>query len=112
MRFTSETFRITFRRRADIIDITGGTTKGDYGDIFTRYGSVRQTTGREIAEGGKSEDSIDCIIRVRDDAMTRTVTASDRVNIRGNDFDLITVGLPDRRDGSIEMTARRQIGGN
>src|SRR6476469_2231780 len=107
MRFSSETLKVTFRRRADIIDITGGTTKGDYGDIFSRYGSIRQVTGREIAEGGKSEDSIDCIIRVRDDAMTRTITASDRVKIRDYDFDLVTVGLPNRRDGSIEMTARR-----
>jgi head-tail adaptor len=111
MWFGSETYQITFRRRATVADPTGGTTLGDYADAFSRSGAVREVTGREIAEGGRSEDSIDCIVRVRDDATTRTITLSDRAKLRGQDFDIVTVGLPNRSTGAIEMTFRRQLGG-
>jgi head-tail adaptor len=109
--FGTETIPIVFRRRAEIADPTGGTTRGDYIDVFARQGNVRDVTGREIVEGGRSEDSIDCIVRVRDDATTRTITLADRAVLRGQNFDIITVGLPNRQAGSIEMTLRRQLGG-
>lgn len=111
MIFGSEVFRVTFRRRQDIVDPTGGTTKGGYADVFSRWANVRQVTGREIVEGGRSEDSIDCIIQVRDDNKARTISSSDRATLRGDDFEIVTVGQPNRARGSIEMTLRRQLGG-
>lgn len=112
MWFGSETFPVTFRRRATVADPTGGTTKGDFVDFITRQANVRNVTGREIAEGGQAEDSIDCIIRIRDGAEPRTITRADRATLRGADFEIVTVGEPNRRDGSIEMTLRRQMGGS
>lgn len=111
MIFGPEVFRATFRRRQDVADPTGGTTHGDYADAFSRWANVRQVTGRDIVEGGRSEDSIDCIIRVRDDATTRTISHSDRAVLRGDDFEIVTVGQPNRAGGYIELTLRRQLGG-
>jgi head-tail adaptor len=103
---------IVFSRRADVADPTGGTTHGDYQPVFTRMAQVRQATGREIIEGGRAADSIDCYIRVREDSDTRTITFSDRAKLREVDFDIITVGLPSYGgSGFIEMTLRRQSGG-
>ena len=111
MNFGSETFRVTFRRRADVADPTGGTTKGDYVDAFSRWANVRQVTGRQIVEAGRAEDSIDMIVQVRDDAVTRTISLADRATLRGDDFEIVTVGQPNRQRGDIEMTMRRQLGG-
>jgi head-tail adaptor len=111
MWFGPETLAVTFRRRQVITDPSGGTTSGDYADFMTRQANVRTSTGREIVEGGQAKDSIDCIIRIRDGVLPRQITSSDRATLLGQDFDIITVGLPDRVHGSIEMTLRRQMGG-
>jgi head-tail adaptor len=94
-----------------VADPTGGTMKGDrFVDMFTRQANCRDVTGREIAEAGKSVDSIDTIIRIRDGVAPRTITAEYRARLRGQDYEIVTVGNPHRRDGYIEMTLRRQLG--
>jgi SPP1 family predicted phage head-tail adaptor len=109
--FTSETFPVTFRARPDVADPTGGMTKGNqFVDAFTRQANCRDVTGREIAEAGKSVDSIDCIIRIRDGVLPRSITAEYRARLQDQDYEIVTVGRPHRRDGYIEMTLRRQLG--
>jgi len=111
MWFGTETSPITFRRRPVVADPTGGTKRGDrFEDLFTRQANVRNVTGRELVEAGVSVDSIDCIIRIRDGQLPRTLTSADRARLRNQDFEIITIGQPQRSGGYIEMTLRRQQG--
>ena len=41
----------------------------------------------------------------------RLITAADRLKLRGQEYNIATVALPDRIGGFIELTARRNIGG-
>jgi len=51
------------------------------------------------------------IVRVRDDAETRTITIVDRVTIRGAEFAIVNVNQPDRRGGSIEIALQQKVSG-
>lgn len=111
MWFGTETSPVTFRRRPTVVDPTGGTKRGDkFEDYLTRQANVRDVTGREIVEGGLAVDSIDCIIRIRDGFIPRTLTSADRARLRNQDFEIVTIGQPQRSGGYIEMTLRRQRG--
>jgi head-tail adaptor len=110
MWFNPETSPVTFFQRQLVSDPTGGTMKGEYAEFVTRQANIRTVTGTEIAEAGQARDSINCIIRVRDTPVTRKITAADRAKLLEQDYEIITVGLPDRVQGFIEMTLRRQLG--
>lgn len=110
MWFNPETLPVQFLQRQVVADPTGGTQRGKYASFITRQASIRTLPGSEIAEAGQARDSITAILRVRDSILTRQITASDRAILLGQNYEIVTVGLPDRVQGFIEMTLRRQFG--
>jgi SPP1 family predicted phage head-tail adaptor len=107
MNFSSQSFQITILRRpVDPTDV-----RGAFSPAFSRWASIRQTSGQEIVQAGLDQSAINMVIRLRDDSDTRTITAVDRASVRGDEFAIVNVSQPDRRGGYIEILLRREIGG-
>jgi head-tail adaptor len=104
--------RATFLRRAEE-DRPGGARRGDFAVAFTLWAEdvTARRAAKPVIEGGYPSDGLVLVIRVRAGAAARTITAADRVRVGGEEFSITAVGLPDRRNGSIEIESARTLGG-
>lgn len=107
----NNTAKITIRRRASVADPTGGTTKGDYADAFSTWCGWKQATGTKKVENGLVEDDALIVARVNDGIQNRSISIADRATLLGQDYEIATVGLPERIGAYIEMTLRKEQGG-
>lgn len=108
--------RARFFRRATIAN-TAGNRRGDYATtpFYEAPAQLRQLTGTKIVEGGLIEDALPAVLRIRDCIAARLVTNADRVSLEAaaaaGEFEIVSVGLAERRGGFIELVIRRRMGG-
>lgn len=112
MRFGPNSCQIGILRRAVVTGNPGGRARADsYAAEFTTWASWRQMQGREIAAAGLVQDEIPLSVRVNDTPRNRTITSADRVNLRGVEYAITSVGLPDRAGGYIDLSIVRKKAG-
>lgn len=111
MRFGPNSCQITIRRRPQQTGVPG-VPLGDFVDAFQTWCSWRQMTGAKIDVAMQAEDAVPIVARVNDAPRNRTITTQDRVVLRGGEFAIMSVGLPDRQAGAIDLQLKRVDGGS
>ena len=88
----------------------------DYGNVYTgwanlgvRWSDMRERTGKEQIEGGALSDVAMATMRCRGDEFTRTITAADRVLIRGYIWAIKNVTHIDAKNAVIEFLLERGV---
>lgn len=101
--------RVTFERNAaGSIDAYGNVYSG-WSTLATRWGDIRERTGKEGIEGGALTDTGMATLRVRKDSTTGTVTAADRVSARGITWAIKNVIQTDRKGELLEMLLEKGV---
>lgn len=89
--------RVTFNRQTMIDDGYGNVT-GEYEPLFTVWGNVRETTGKERVEAASVENNRTATIRVRKSTQTAGLTEADQAVARGETWNIrgiANVGISD-----------------
>ena len=108
--------RARFFRRL-VIAAAAGNRRGDYAlsPFYECPANLRHQTGTKLVEGGLIEDAIPAVLKIRDCAAARAVTNVDRVSLEASstagEFEIVSVGLPERRGAFLELVIRRRMGG-
>jgi head-tail adaptor len=79
--------RVQFKRRSDSVDEYGN-VKGDFEDLFSVWGNVRETTGKERVDSGSVATIRTATIRVRKSIQTQGLTGADQAVSRGETWNL------------------------
>ncbi len=112
MRFGPNTAKIAIERRAVVAGNPGGRARANtYVRQFETWATWRQMQGREIVAAGLVQDEIPLMVRINDTPRNRTITSADRVNLKGVDYAISSVGLPDRVGGYIDLSIVRKKAG-
>lgn len=82
--------RITVERLTAGADDYGNTVDG-WETLLTVWADVRETTGKERVDAGRLEASRTATIRVRASSDSRGITAADRVQARGQVWNIRSV---------------------
>ena len=82
--------RVTIQRATTADDGFGNTISG-WSDLLTVWANVRETPGKEIVAAGRIEASRTATIRVRASSQSRGVTAADRLQARGQVWNIRSV---------------------
>lgn len=107
MRYGTNPVLITILRRS----VDASSVRGDYAPVGQPLmGSQIQRKGRSIAEAGLPEDAVDLVIRVPHTAVTAAITIEDRLAIRGSEYTIGSVGLPERHGGFVNIACMRSLG--
>lgn len=82
--------RITVQRATQGDDGFGNTVTG-WTDHLTVWANVRETPGKEVVAAGRVEASRTATIRVRASSQSRGITEKDRVQARGQTWNIRSV---------------------
>jgi head-tail adaptor len=98
-----------YRERAEFQRLVEGAVD-DYGNVYTgwatldtRFADMRERTGKEAIQGGALADVGPATMRVRMDSVTETITAADRVVIRGKTWAIKDVMQVDAKGTVLEF---------
>jgi len=104
-----------YRERAEFQRLSEGDVD-DYGNVYTgwtslatRSADMRERTGKEAIQGGALSDVGPATMRVRNDSTTSTITAADRVVIRGKTWAIKDVIQVDAKGTVLEFTLLRGV---
>lgn len=101
--------RATFQRLNEgAVDEYGNVYTG-WSDVGTRSADLRERTGKETIQGGALSDVSVATMRCRSDSLTASVTAADRVVIRGYTWAVKNVIQVDAKDTMIEFLLERGV---
>ena len=101
--------RATFQRLdQSAIDAYGNVYTG-WSQVGVRWADMRERTGREAIQGGALNDVAMATMRCRADSFTDTVTAADRVVIRGYTWAVKNVTHVDAKDVVVEFLLERGV---
>lgn len=105
--------RAAFHRRAVLAVPVAGNQRGGFEmmPFLTVWANFRQTPGRERVTAGLAEDPIGGTLRIRDSNAAREITAADRLIMSGISFAILSVGLPEKSQGYIELAIQREVAG-
>lgn len=105
----------TFSERATFQRLNQGAIDA-YGNVYTgwanagvRWADMRERTGREAIQGGALSDVAMATMRCRADSFTDTITAADRVVIRGYTWAIKNVTHIDAKDVVVEFLLERGV---
>ncbi|MCZ4351535.1 phage head closure protein [Roseovarius aestuarii] len=74
--------RVTFNRRGEGDDDYGNVTS-EFAPLFSVWGNVRETTGKERVAAGAVENVRTATIRIRNSSQVSDITEADQVEARG-----------------------------
>lgn len=77
--------------------------------LFSRWGDFRETTGKERVEAGTVQSTATGTLRIRYSTQAATITAADRVTIRGADWNIRSVIQTDKKSKQIELLCERGV---
>jgi len=104
-----------YRERASFQRLSEGDVDA-YGNVYsgwasfaTRWADMRERTGKEDIQGGVLSDVGAATMRVRSDSTTNTITAADRVIIRGKTWAIKDVIQVDRKGTVLEFKLERGV---
>lgn len=100
--------RVSFQAEQPASDGAGGNTVS-WAAQFTVWGGVAEDRGRERVEGGRLAAPFVAVLTVRSSADTRRVTPDWRCVIKGEVWNIRSVGNPDRRSKALEMVIERGV---
>jgi head-tail adaptor len=104
--------RITILRRPSVNPaFRAGDTLGEYAPVFSRWAAFFERQLNQQTESGAPQNVMSLTVTVRDDSETRTISATDRIVIRGQDMAITGVGLPDRIGQIIQIDVESKRGG-
>lgn len=104
--------RVQFNRQGPLLDGTGDPTADRYGNtlegfstLFTVWGNVRETTGKERVDAGSVEGIRTATIRVRKSAQTSGLTGADQAVARGEVWNLSAPSNVGDNDAYLDILA-------
>jgi SPP1 family predicted phage head-tail adaptor len=101
--------RATFQRLVDgAVDDYGNSYTG-WTDFAVRSANVKERTGKEAIQGGALSDVAPATLRVRKDSVTETLTAADRVQVRGKTWAIKDVMQVDAKGTVLEFHLMRGV---
>lgn len=100
--------RVTFERRPTTRDDYGAQSN-DWSALFTMWGGLRETSGRERVRAGALQAPMSGVLTVRSMSDTRGITEADRVKIDGVVWNIRGIRDPDQRRRDIEMDIERNV---
>jgi len=101
--------RVTFQRMTEgAVDDYGNVYSG-WTNLTTRYGDLREQTGKEKIAGGALQDVNAATLRVRSDSTVQTITAADRVSARGITWAIRNVIQVDAKNTLLEFVLEKGV---
>jgi SPP1 family predicted phage head-tail adaptor len=94
--------RVTFNRQATEADEYGNVT-GAFEPLFTVWGNVRETTGKERVEAGSVENVRTATIRIRGSAQARGLTEADQAVARGETWNIRGIAEADDKGAMLDL---------
>jgi len=84
--------RAAFERRdvSDGFDRYGNPTPAAWSPLVTLRADLRETPGREAIAAGRTEATTTATLRLRAGAVSRQISAEDRVTIRGKTWSIVS----------------------
>ncbi|MEM1421827.1 MAG: phage head closure protein [Pseudomonadota bacterium] len=80
-----------------------------WGQLATVWADVLETPGRERLQAGRLEAPATATIRVRASSITRALTASERLRVRGEVWNIRSVIQVGRKRDQVEILAERGV---
>lgn len=104
-----------YREKAEFQRLIEGAVDA-YGNAYTgwqllafRQADMREQTGKEDIQGGVLSDVGRATMRVRSDSTTQTITAADRIILRGYTWAIKDVIQVDRKNTVLEFKLERGV---
>ena len=94
--------RVTFNRQTQVDDGYGNVT-GEFAPLFTVWGNVRETPGKERVAAGAVEGIITCTIRIYASAQAKGITAGDQAVARGHVWNLEMPTFADEKGKYLDI---------
>jgi len=101
--------RVTFERLTSHAPDDYGNVSSGWSTLAARSADLRERTGKEAIEGGALADVATATMRCRSDAVTRSVTAADRVVARNITWAIKSVAQVDAKNTMIEFVLEKGV---
>jgi len=101
--------RAVFQRlNAEAVDAYGQPHSA-WESLTTVWADLRETTGKERVEAGAVNSAVTGTLRLRYSMDAASITAADRVTIRGSTWNIRSVGEVGRKHKQVEMLIERGV---
>ncbi|KZY05266.1 MULTISPECIES: phage head closure protein [unclassified Sulfitobacter] len=94
--------RVTFNRQGEEIDDYGNVV-GEFAPLFTVWGNVRETTGKERVEAGAVENVRTATIRIRTSPQANGLTEADQAVARGETWNIRGIAHADDKGAMLDI---------
>lgn len=94
--------RVAFNRQAIDPDEYGNVS-GEFEPLFTVWGNVRETTGKERVVAGSVENNRTATIRIRGSAQARGLTEADQAVARGETWNIRGIANADDKGAMLDI---------
>jgi head-tail adaptor len=101
--------RVSFQRLDQTSDEYGNVTQGTWAELFATWGNLRETTGREVIEGGALQAPMSGTLTVRGGSLARTVSEADSAVVDGRRWNIRGITNPDQRGAWLELVVEREV---
>lgn len=93
--------QITFKRQGEEGDDYGN-PNGDFAALFTVWGNVRETPGKERVASGSVENNRTATIRIRNNLPT-PITEADQAVARGETWNILGIAHADDKGAMLDL---------
>ncbi|MFU1606591.1 phage head closure protein [Sulfitobacter pontiacus] len=93
---------VAFNRQAETPDAYGNVT-GTFEPLFTVWGNVRETTGKERVAAGSVENARTATIRIRSSVQARGLTEADQAVARGETWNIRGIANADDQGAMLDL---------
>lgn len=94
--------RVEFKRQSDETDAYGN-VNGGFEPLFTVWGNVRETTGKERVSAGSVENNRTATIRIRNSAQASGLTEADQAVARGETWNIRGIAHADDKGAMLDL---------
>jgi SPP1 family predicted phage head-tail adaptor len=94
--------RVTFKRRDSVLDDFGQSSE-EFADLFTVWGHVRESTGKERVAAGAVENSRTATIRVRKSSQSTALHERDIAEARGETWNIRGIAHADETGRMLDL---------
>jgi len=94
--------RVAFNRKK-LVDDGFGNVTGDFEPLFTVWGNVRETTGKERVAAGSVENTRTATIRIRSSTQSRGLTEADQAVARGETWNIRGIAFADDKGTMLDL---------
>lgn len=94
--------RVAFNRKK-LVDDGFGNVTGDFEPLFTVWGNVRETTGKERVAAGSVENTRTATIRIRSSTQSRGLTEANQAVARGETWNIRGIAFADDKGTMLDL---------